>query len=266
MDVLIDFLEDKIINLLKDLKENHHVMSIKAEFEDEGASLEEISLLSSLLQKVGLDLTIKIGGCGALNDITQAKKIGVKSIVAPMIESSYALKKFIQSIDTVYEYDCPELYANIETISGYNNFDEISSAEEFARLSGIVLGRFDMAKSIGLQCKDCNGEQLFELVNDLSAKVNMTGKIFTVGGGVCVESLNFFEKISSPIQKFETRKVVFNAEPILNNKDEDSILKAINFEMLWLKFKKEFYGLSNVKDEKRISILEKRCKETVFIH
>lgn len=266
MDVSTDCLEEKVLNLLSDLKEKHHLLSIKSEFEDEGASLEEITLLNNIVQKIGIDLTIKIGGCGAINDIRQAKKIGAKTIVAPMVESPYALEKFIKSIDILYQKGYPELFINIETVFGYNNFDEILSADGFEKLSGVVLGRFDMAKSIGLECKDCNGKKLFEIADVLAQKVYNTGKIFAVGGGICAESLKFFSEISYPVNRFETRKVIFDADKVIANNDQEAILKAINFELLWLKFKNESFGLSNVKDSKRIEILEKRCKGLLPIH
>lgn len=264
----MNLLEEKVINLLDDLKTNHHILSVKAEFEDEGASLEEIYLLKSLIEKARLNLTLKIGGSGALNDIIQAKKIGVKSIVAPMIESPYALKKFIDCIKTVYQNESivPEIFANIETISGFRNFDDIISVQEFEDLTGIVVGRFDMAKSIGLECKDCNGDKIFQLVNDIAVRMQATRKIFTVGGGVSVESLEFFKNISAPIQRIETRKIIFDADYLIKSSDEEAIIKAVNFEMLWLRLKRENYGFKSIKDSKRLEILQNRCNRFAITH
>ena len=47
-----------------------------------------------------LDLNVKIGGCEAKNDVFFCKKIGVNGIVAPMVESQYALNKFIQTLSS----------------------------------------------------------------------------------------------------------------------------------------------------------------------
>ena len=49
-----------------------------------------------ITNKANLNLNVKIGGCEAKNDIFFCKKIKTNSMVAPMIESEYALKKFIQ--------------------------------------------------------------------------------------------------------------------------------------------------------------------------
>ena len=81
-------LEKKMVEVLKDLKENYHVEGIKAEFEAEGTRMEEALRLKEVITKAGLDLTIKTGGCEAIKDMYDARSIGVTRIVAPMIESS----------------------------------------------------------------------------------------------------------------------------------------------------------------------------------
>ena len=62
-------LEKRMVDVLKDLCENHCVGGIKAEFEAEGTRLEEALRLKEVVTKAGLDLTIKIGGCEALKDM-----------------------------------------------------------------------------------------------------------------------------------------------------------------------------------------------------
>lgn len=258
-------IENNLKDLLIDLKINHNAVGIKSEFEDEGASLEEVKMIKNIADFCNVKLTVKIGGCGSLNDINQAKGLNVDSIVAPMIESSYALKKFILTAESVYQQNLPSLFINIETISGYKNFDEIANSEEFNRLTGIVVGRFDLAKSIGLECKDCNGDIVFDIVQTLAAKTASRGKIFTVGGGVNTNSLEFFNKISNYLNYFETRKVVFDANSIIKNNDILAIEKAIKFELLWLNLKQELYGYTSDKDNKRFNILNLRLNSNNLI-
>ena len=62
-------LEKKMLDTLIDLRENHHVVGVKAEFEAEGTRLEEALRLKEVVTKAGLDLTIKIGGCEAVKDM-----------------------------------------------------------------------------------------------------------------------------------------------------------------------------------------------------
>ena len=78
----MNLLEKKMVDTLKDLKENHHVLGIKAEFEAEGTRLEEALRLKEVVTKAGLDLTIKIGGCEAIKDMFDARTIGVSALLA----------------------------------------------------------------------------------------------------------------------------------------------------------------------------------------
>src|ERR1043165_426399 len=91
----MNLVERKMVDILTDLRENHHCEGVKAEFEAEGTRLEEALRLKEVVTKAGIDLTIKIGGCEALKDMYDARSIGVTRIVGPMIETAYALKKFL---------------------------------------------------------------------------------------------------------------------------------------------------------------------------
>ena len=95
-------IEKKIYETLIDLKENHHVIGVKAEFEAEGTRMEEALRLKEIVTKAGLELTIKIGGCEAIKDLFEARTIGVNTIVAPMIETPYAFKKFVNATKYVF--------------------------------------------------------------------------------------------------------------------------------------------------------------------
>ena len=58
-------LERKMVEQLQDLRENHHVIGVKAEFEAEGTRLEEAMRLKEVITAAGLGLTMKVGGCEA---------------------------------------------------------------------------------------------------------------------------------------------------------------------------------------------------------
>ena len=96
------------------------VVAIKAELEAEGVRIEELDTLSTLLSKHGLPLAVKIGGCEAITDLRIAKEHDAKYVIAPMIESVFALKKFISSIEKIYELSEVEevnFSFNLETFS-----------------------------------------------------------------------------------------------------------------------------------------------------
>ena len=94
--------EKKLVKILEDLKENYGVFGIKAEFEAEGTRIEEGIRLKEIISAAGLGLTLKIGGCEAIRDMYDARIIGVDKIVAPMIETPFALKKFTESFLKVF--------------------------------------------------------------------------------------------------------------------------------------------------------------------
>lgn len=264
----MNYLEKKMVNTLIDLKENHHVIGIKAEFEAEGTRLEEALRLKEVVTKAGLDLTIKIGGCEAIKDMYDARTIGVNAIVAPMIETAYAMKKYVQATKFVFpEEERKEVnfFINIETITGFNNLEEMINSPYFSDVDGIVLGRVDMTGSMGLTREDINSKEIFDIAYKLSEEMLKVNKYMIIGGGVSSHSLPFFKNLPpKSLTKFETRKIIFDAQSALADKNADKgILKAVGFELMWLKNKREFYGMIFKEDEARLQMLETRYKKLI---
>ena len=258
----MNILEAKMLDILVDLRENHNVESIKAEFEAEGTRLEEALRLKEIVTKAGLDLTIKIGGCEAIKDMYDARAIGASTIVAPMIESSYALKKYTQAIDFVFsdeEKKCSKFLINIETILGYNNLIDIINSSEFNFIDGIVLGRSDMIGSMGLSKDKVDSDEIFNIAIDISSEMKKYNKDFVVGGNVSALSLEFFKKIPY-LSRFETRKVIFGSE-VLNKNPLKSLQKALEFELMWQRNKLEFHEMMLNKDKIRLKLLEERYEK-----
>lgn len=260
-------LEKKMVNALKDLKEHYHVAGVKAEFEAEGTRLEEALRLKEVVTKAGLDLTIKIGGGEALKDMYDARSIGVSRIVGPMIESAYALKKFLHSANLAFpkeEREEVDFLINTETIETYKNFDKMLELPEIDQLDGIVLGRVDMTGSMGLGRDQINSDQIFDIAKDLLTKAKSRGLECVIGGGVAAESLPFFKKLPEGVlDRYETRKIIFKCPEALGEQAKDGILKAVGFELMWLKNKRNFYGLIYEEDKTRIELLEGRYKKLI---
>ena len=256
--------ESKFINILTELKEKHGVVSLKAEFEAEGASFDEVLLLKQYASKVGLNLTLKIGGCEAVRDIIDAKKIGVDAIIAPMIETPYALKKFISAITSVYEdVKPPELFINIETITGVENFDSIRQSEFFDKINGIVIGRTDLLGSLGLSQDDSDINLILDISNSISKKVQPSGKKIIIGGNISANSYDFLNDLEF-VSNFETRKVVFNSGVLSTTMFSKSVNKALEFEMLWLENK--IQSLNSYSFEtKRFETLQKRYENSLEV-
>ncbi|MEQ8225354.1 MAG: aldolase/citrate lyase family protein [Candidatus Eremiobacterota bacterium] len=260
-------LELKMVDILKDLKKNFHVVGVKAEFEAEGTRIEEALRLKEVVTIAGLDLTIKIGGCEAIKDMYDARSIGVTRIVAPMIESSYALTKYLAAASMVFPEDEikeVDFLVNIETVTGYKNFDEMLKIKNVKKMAGIVLGRVDMSGSLGLTREDINSDKIFKIADDLLYRAKKAGLECVIGGGVGKEALPFMRRLKKGIlDKYETRKLIFKCPEALNEKAEIGILKAVGFELMWLKNKRNFYSKISEEDNHRIEMLEKRYKRLI---
>ena len=78
-----------------------------------------------------------------------------------------------------------------------------------------------------------------------------------------VHSLPFFRSFpEGHLSRFETRKVVFSCPAALNNK-EDAFLKAVEFELMWLKNKKAYYTQISREDDARLNMMEERYRKSI---
>jgi 4-hydroxy-2-oxoheptanedioate aldolase len=263
----MNILEKKMVEALKDMKENNCVVGIKAEFEAEGTRLEEMLRLKEVCMAAGLGLTIKIGGCEAIRDMYECRVIGVERLVAPMVESAYALKKFLAAVTFAFPPEEREdvIFAvNIETISGCNTFDEMLALQDISLLKGIIMGRVDLTGSLGLTREDINSSKVFEITRDLLQKAKNKNIETAIGGGVSAQSLSFFRDLPQGVlDRYETRKVIFGCPGALAANADKGIMKAVGFELLWLKNKRDYYATISKEDEQRIGMLEYRYKAMI---
>ena len=97
-----------MVEVLSRCRDNGAV-SVKAEFEAEGTRMDELLRLVDVARAANLKLTVKIGGCEAIRDLLEAKQVGVDYIVAPMVETPYALTKFVGAIKIAFnKEDLPD--------------------------------------------------------------------------------------------------------------------------------------------------------------
>ncbi len=258
--------ERKMVQLLKELKEKHNVSGVKAEFEAEGTRMDEAMRLNEVRLRAGLELTIKIGGCEAIKDMFDAAILGCEHVVGPMVETPYALKKYLGATKLAFTEDQRkhmEFLINIETITAVKNVDEMLKIPEIGLLNGFVIGRVDLTGSMGLDRESVNSKEILAMSVDVARKAKTKGLKVVVGGAVSVHSLPFFRDFpEATLDRFETRKVVFNCPGALANKEE-AFLKAVEFEILWLKNKKEYYGNIHREDDNRLKMMEERYRKSI---
>lgn len=250
-------LRKQIRESLLRLKEKHGVVYIKAEFEAEGSRKDELIMLRELVENAGLGLIIKIGGCEAVHDIDQCKLLDATGVMAPMIETPFAMDKFKGAVAKIYGEDKKiEKIINAETITCFRNFDEILKQGE-GFLTGVTVGRSDLSASMGIAKKDIEGEKVFDVTKQFCEKSRKAGLITNFGGNIGLESIPFIINMYPYIDRFETRKVI-----ISKNKNPESlkeaIVAALGFELLYLRFKSEYYMSMANEDATRIKRLEKQ--------
>lgn len=117
-------LRKQIRDSLKKLKNEYGVVFIKAEFEAEGSRKDELIMLREMVVSAELGLIIKIGGCEAVHDIDQCKLLSATGVMAPMIETPFAMDKFRGAVNKLYgDKTRIEKIINAETITCLKNYE-----------------------------------------------------------------------------------------------------------------------------------------------
>jgi 2-keto-3-deoxy-L-rhamnonate aldolase RhmA len=263
--------ERKMVEILTRGRENFGIVSVKAEFEAEGTRLEELLRLVDVARASGLPMTVKIGGCEAIRDLLEAKQIGVRYIVAPMVESAYAASKYVAAKNLVYSKDeqqDTDFLFNMETITGYENRESLIAAiSEPEGADGVVFGRVDFVGSMGWARDSINKQQTTDFAVETAKLCKKADKQLVMGGGVSIESIDAIRQVHAVrLDRFETRKVVFDAGRALSADIEEGLVDAVHFELLWLLNKRDYYNGIAHEDEKRIGMLEARWEELKSWH
>ena len=257
--------ERKMLAILKNLKASHGALSVKAEFEAEGTRIDELYRLIEIARRADMKIALKIGGCEAIRDLMESKQIGVDYIIGPMVESPYALSKFIEAKNKVYsleEQEDTEFLFNIETITTFNNLEAmIKIASDKEGVDGAVFGRVDFSGSLGLGREGINTQRITDYAIQ-AAKLTRAVKLdYVVGGAVSVDTLPSLKEIySNYLTRFETRKIIFDATALDSLDISNGLIEAVHFELLWLLNKREYYKIITEEDDKRIDMLESRWK------
>jgi hypothetical protein len=257
--------EKKMLEILRQGKEEFGVLATKAEFEAEGTRTDELLRLLDIANKADVGLALKVGGCEAIRDMLEAKQFGVRYIIAPMVETPYALSKYIAAKDKVYSPEEQEdvcFLFNLETITAFENLEPmLALASGQPGCDGVVFGRVDFSGSIGTGRDGIESERVTASVETAARACLEYGLQFVVGGAVSIDALANLQRFKAVhLTRFETRKVVFTGAALDSPNLSQALRQAVHFELLWLLNKREYYGLMHREDQTRIELLESRWK------
>ena len=257
--------ERQMLDILKRGRDQFGYVSVKAEFEAEGTRIDELMRLVELARRADLEVTVKIGGCEAIRDLLESRQIGVRYIVAPMVETPYALSKYVAAKNTVYleeERSDTDFLFNIETFTGFDNREALAKQAIVPNgVQGMVFGRVDYSGSLGMSRDSINDDRITDDILSVASLCKSTGLDLVVGGGVSKDSISCLKRIAEiHLTRFETRKIVFNGQAIKTPAIDAGLLNAVHFELFWLLNKQSYYATIAAEDNKRIDMLEKRWK------
>lgn len=208
----------------------------------EGILLNELLRTKELTMAAGVGLSVKIGGCEAMTDARLAKGYGVSILMSPMIESRFALEKFLAMADSMFpgqEQEDTKFFINIETLEGHRQIGRILGADNIPLLSGIILGRTDLRSALGLS--DIDGPEMLEATREIFGPAKEKSLYCIVGGGITEKTIPFLRTLDGLIDGYETRKVVvgnYRKEP---ERLRDAIRLALGFELLWYQWRHQIY-------------------------
>ncbi|MDE8652340.1 aldolase/citrate lyase family protein [Novosphingobium album (ex Liu et al. 2023)] len=252
--------ERAMLDMLRKGRDDFGVVAVKAEFEAEGTRPDELLRLLELAHRADLGVAIKIGGCEAVSDLLASRLYGADYIIAPMVETPYALTKFVEARAKTWGEDAhnAKFLFNLETQSTLANLEAMLPVAA-AHLDGIVFGRVDFTLSCGLPRGAINTRQVTDAVLAAAGACADNDLELVVGGSVALEAVAALREIRQVrLDRFETRKVVFDGAAAESARFEEGIANAVAFELAWLENKRDYYRAIADEDLARIRMMQER--------
>lgn len=253
-----------MLDALKRGRDNHGVVAVKAEFEAEGTRPDEFLRLLELAQRADLKVALKIGGCEAVSDLLATQLYGIDYVIAPMVETPYALTKFVDAKNKVHGTvrERTQFLYNLETETTLRNLDEMLPIAK-AGVDGIVFGRVDFTLSRGLPRGSVNEREITDAVLRVAHACADNDLELVVGGSVSDQAIEALREIRAVrLDRFETRKVIFDGSAVESDTIEAGIANAVAFELDWLTNKRDYYARIAIEDTARIEMMQARAGRT----
>ena len=252
-------LEKKLFDQLLRLRDEFDLQGVKAEFEAEGSSFRDVVHLRRITDKLNVPLYLKIGGVEAVRDIKDSLELGVDGLIAPMVESCFGLKKFLDAVASVYKDKKIHRSINFETRQAVDKIDEILQQGK-GGIDNVTIGRTDLSASYFNPKILPDSGFIFKILEDVGRKLGGEEITMTVGGSLSKKSIELFrneqDKWPKLIERLETRKVILPTKVMLEN--ISSVSESLRFEELYILSKTEMSDLFMEAETARLTRLKMR--------
>ena len=200
--------------------------ALKAETEAEGASWEFLQSLRAWSRASNLPMYLKIGGVEAKTDMALAKNLEIDGVIAPMVESSFAVEKFALAAKN---FDFGWTALTIETKTAFRNISDILETAKLYGISGITVGRADLAASMGITGEE-NSNAVMDVVGAIAEQAKALDLVITMGGHMDSMSIEALAQHGIQLDYLETRRFVIAIDSSLENA-RINLANAINTEI-----------------------------------
>ena len=234
-------------------------IELKISLEDEGLTFDQAVSIACQAHSNNVKVTMKVGGAEAISDMRFAKMIGSSGCVAPMIESPFALHKFINANNT-HQFNFDNLYINIESKQAYESINDILNSSDAKYLSGIVLGRSDFISSFGMTKDKTDSSECYDKAVKIFEAAKSKDKITLMGGNINTNSQEFVTNLYEQklLDYVETRNVKVKLSYSFLENYSDNLAKMLEFESSLLQYKSSTLDLLSANDKKRLNNLRTR--------
>ena len=164
-----------------------------------------------------------------------------------MIESEFALTKFINATKENLSgilFKKFNFHINLESRSAYENTRTIfNNQNNYKFLTGVVVGRSDLAKSYNLTKSNVNDLEIYKITEDIFKEAKKYKLLTTMGGSLTSKSEKFINKLYDQklLDRIETRNIIFDLNDSVINNLDNALNLALSFESLWLRSKSSYY-------------------------
>lgn len=201
---------------------------LKGEFEAEGLTRVDVAAEALFAARQGLDYLVKISGAEAKSDVFYLADIGITSLVCPMVETAFAMEKYMAMLP---QGAFDHVGVTIETITAVNNIDPILA--EGKLITEVTIGRTDLTASY--KGDSVESERTISMVKTVARAAKAKGMKITMGGSITKntrELLKVDAELRDLLDYIETRKAVMSVECFI---DEATLTQALKLEEVLLR-------------------------------